>query len=87
MVNAVELMISNYFSIPMMSFSDKIISGLSFLESIKSDFKGDDLKQLNKDIVFINNIISNTNNNLFINLFGIDRWINPNSGVNGGTSG
>lgn len=82
MVSAVEIGINNYFLIPFQDFSEKIISALGFLEIVKVDYDdnniSDESKELDKDIDRIKWLIRFTNDSLGINLYSIDRWVNPN---------
>ena len=75
MVQAVTIVFNHYLSVAFEDFTAKAISGLGVLRTLDSD---DDLEN---DIIKIKRIIDITSDDLFLSMYVLDRWVNPDSTI------
>ena len=74
-VQAVVVVFNHYLSVDYDSFTAKAISALGVLRTMTENDK------VNEDIETIKKIISITSEDLYLSMYVLDRWVNPDSVV------
>ena len=75
MVQAVTIVFNHYLSVSFDDFTSKAISGLGVLRTLESD------ESLENDIAEIKRIIDITSDDLFVSMYVLDRWVNPEATI------
>jgi hypothetical protein len=80
MVHAVEIAARHYISIPYQKFTEKIIAANGFLcaldENLKDTSGKETVKEAKKEI---RDMMEKTSPELYISLFELDRWVDPDT--------